>query len=118
MHGVRAPRTHQFMVDEPLRVAVEESGRRVDVHDLPLVHRLVSLLRVLFGRVHEKARCDRLADLCVVLAAGVQLELVPVHDGEQLLAHILGTAHGARLNEVLKAPGVGELGGCPRLVDG
>ena len=59
---------YELVVDEPLRVAVEEGGRRVDVDDLPLVHGLVPLLRVLLGRVHEEARADRLAHLSEVLA--------------------------------------------------
>mmetsp|Transcript_2909 Transcript_2909/g.8721 ORF Transcript_2909/g.8721 Transcript_2909/m.8721 type:complete len:305 (-) Transcript_2909:913-1827(-) len=68
--------------------------------------------------MHEEARRDRLAHLGVVLAARGDLELVTVHDRQQLLAHVLRAAHRARLDEVFKAPRVGELGVRPRLVDG
>ena len=56
--------------------------------------------------------------LCEVLARRDDVELVAVHDCEQLLAHILRTPHRASLDEVLEAPRVGELGVGPRLADG
>ena len=59
---------HELVVDEPLGRAVEERGGGVDVHDLPLVHGLVALLRVLLGRMHEEAGADGLAHLGEVLA--------------------------------------------------
>jgi hypothetical protein len=57
-----------------------------------------------------------LAHARVVLARADQVQLVPVHDCDQLLAHILRALHGARLDEVLVAPGVAELVGLPALV--
>mmetsp|Transcript_33044 Transcript_33044/g.82292 ORF Transcript_33044/g.82292 Transcript_33044/m.82292 type:complete len:263 (-) Transcript_33044:1687-2475(-) len=88
------------------------------IDDLALVHRLVPFLRIFLRRVHEEAGRDRLAHLGEVLPTRGDLQLVPIHDGKQLLAHVLRAAHGARLDEVLKAPRVGELGVRPRLVDG
>lgn len=106
---------HKLVIDDPLRVPIEERGGGVDVDYLSVVHRLVALLRVLLRRVHEEARRDRLAHLRVVLAARAHLELVTVHDGKQLFAHVLRPPHRAGLDEVLEAPGIGELGVGPRL---
>ena len=44
--------------------------------------------------------------------------LVPVHDPQHLLADVLAAAQRARLDEVLVAPGVGELVVLPGVVDG
>lgn len=41
----------------------------------------------------------------------------PVHDSQHLLADVLGSAQGARLDEVLITPGVGELVVLPGVVD-
>ena len=43
---------------------------------------------------------------------------VPVHDPQHLLPDVLGPAQRARLDEVLVAPGVGELVVLPGVVDG
>mmetsp|Transcript_27535 Transcript_27535/g.59266 ORF Transcript_27535/g.59266 Transcript_27535/m.59266 type:complete len:276 (+) Transcript_27535:374-1201(+) len=109
---------HELVVEDPLGVAVEDGGGGVDVDDLALVHCLVALLRILLRRVHEVARGDGLAHLRVVLARRDDLQLVAVHDSEQLLAHVLRLPHRPRLDEVLEAPRVGELGVRPGLIDG
>mmetsp|Transcript_34510 Transcript_34510/g.90808 ORF Transcript_34510/g.90808 Transcript_34510/m.90808 type:complete len:344 (-) Transcript_34510:93-1124(-) len=109
---------HEFVIDEPFRILIEERRRRVDVDDLALIHRLVALLRVLLGRVHEEAATDRAAYLREVPSTADELELVTVHDRQQLLAHVLRAAHRACLDEVFEAPRVGELGCRPRLVHG
>ena len=44
--------------------------------------------------------------------------MLPVHDAEHLLADVLRSLQGARLDEVLEAPGVGELVVLPGVVDG
>ena len=69
------------------------------------------------ARVRVRARVARVRVGARVRAGGA-VELVPVHDSEQLLAHVLRAPHRARLDEVLEAPRVGELGVGPRLVDG
>ena len=43
---------------------------------------------------------------------------MPVHDSEDLLAHVLSAPQRPRVQEVFVAPGVGELVVLPRLVDG
>lgn len=45
-----------------------------------------------------------------------EIYLVSVHDGHELLPHVLRPPHGSCLDEVLVAPGVAELAGLPRLV--
>ena len=81
----------------------------MDEHRLLLHQALVPLLRVLPRRVEEEAGADGLLDLDVVAPRGDEVELVAVHDGHELLAHVLRAPHGPRLDEVLEAPGVGEL---------
>ena len=49
---------------------------------------------------------------------GHDVELMPVHDSEDLLAHVLSAPQRPRVQEVFVAPGVGELVVLPRLVDG
>lgn len=43
---------------------------------------------------------------------------LPVHDAQHLFANVLSSAQRAGLNEVLVAPGVGELVVLPGVVDG
>ena len=89
----------------------------MDVHRLPLHNRAVPLLRVLFRGGHEKPAGDGLAHHFQVFGPrGHHLQLVPVHDAEQLLPHILRPPHGARLHKVFVAPRVGKLRLLPRLV--
>lgn len=60
--------------------------------------------------------CTHLADLVKVAAGRHQVQLVAVHDGQQLLAHVLGPAQAAVLHKVLKAPGLGEVAALPGLI--
>jgi hypothetical protein len=66
--------------------------------------------------VEKEPGGDGHADLVEVGAGADHVQFVAVHDGQQLLAHVLRAPHGARLDEVLEAPGVAELGGLPGLV--
>jgi hypothetical protein len=63
-------------------------------------YKRIPFLRILLVRVGEEARDDCLAYLCKVAAARGDLELVPVHDGHQLLAHVLRLAQRANLSEM------------------
>ena len=53
---------HELVVDDPLRLPVEERARRMDVHHLPVHHRLVAFLRVFPGRVTEETAGDGFLD--------------------------------------------------------
>lgn len=60
---------YQLMVDEPIRLAIENCGRRVDVHGLTLNQRFVALLLILLSCVDEVATADGLAHAIPVFAA-------------------------------------------------
>lgn len=45
------------------------------------------------------------------------MSVLPVHDTQHLFANILGSAQGTSLDEVLEAPGVGELVVLPGVID-
>ena len=105
------------MVDDPLGVLVEEGRRRMDVNGCTFDESLVSLLRVLFGRVSEEPGTDGTTDLVVVSTARDDVLLVPIHDPEELFSNILSSTHGSALDVVLETIGVGEFGGLPSVVD-
>ena len=94
----------------------------MDKHLLVVTYRLVAFSGVLATTVVEESRADRLADLRVVLqlerAARHHWQAEPVHDLDELLAHILRTLHRACLDEVLVAPLVLEAVHLPSLVHG
>lgn len=75
-------------------------------------------LCVLASSVEKVARGDRLLDAGVVAPGADQVELVAVHDADQLLAGILCRLEGTDLDEVLVAPGVRELGLLRRVAAG
>mmetsp|Transcript_2661 Transcript_2661/g.9436 ORF Transcript_2661/g.9436 Transcript_2661/m.9436 type:complete len:429 (+) Transcript_2661:131-1417(+) len=108
----------QLVVDDHLWVLLEERAARVDVDLRAVGQRLVALLGVLLGGVLEVAGADRLAHARQVAAARHDGDAVAVHDGQQLLAHVLRAPHRPRLHKVLEAPGARELGRLPGLVDG
>ena len=54
----------------------------------------VVYLWVLFGGVAEEARADGLLDASGGLAAGDHVQLVPVHDAQQLLSDVLKSGFG------------------------
>ena len=62
-------REDELVVDNPLRIAVEERRGRVDVHRRALDEGLVALLRVLLRRVAEVSRADRAPDPVIILAS-------------------------------------------------
>mmetsp|Transcript_17127 Transcript_17127/g.28163 ORF Transcript_17127/g.28163 Transcript_17127/m.28163 type:complete len:206 (-) Transcript_17127:3192-3809(-) len=109
-------RQHKLVIEHPFGVLVEEGGGGMDVDGLALHQSAVPLLRVLLGCMRKEATADGLADLVEVLPRRYNVQLIPVHNGQQLLADVLGTSHGAGLNKVLVAPRVAELVGLPRLV--
>lgn len=47
----------------------------------------------------------------------LMMSVLPVHDTQHLFANILGSAQGTSLDEVLEAPGVGELVVLPGVID-
>ena len=111
-------RQHQLVVHDPVRLALEQRGRGVDVRRRVLHERFVPLLGVFLRRVEEKPGADGAANLVEVSPRGDDVELVPVHDRQQLLPHVLRAAQGPRLQEILEAPRRGELLRLPRLVHG
>lgn len=70
-------RQHKFVVHDPLWVAIEESGGRVDINWRALDESLVSLLGVLLGSITEKARADGLPNDIVIASCGQDFMLVP-----------------------------------------
>jgi len=95
----------------------------VDEDLLVVSDRSVAFSGVFLAAVVEEASSDRLPDLREVFALDVgggrhDGQLEPFHDHEQLLADVLGALDGARLDEVLVAPGVLVAVCLPRLVDG
>ena len=75
-------------------------------------------LRVLLGGVSEEARADCLLDARGRLAAGDDVQLVAVHDAEQLLADVLRPLQRPHLHKVLVAPRRRELVVLPGVVHG
>lgn len=87
--------------------------------------------RTLFSSIAEEARTDSHANPVVIGAARDQVVFVSVHDTDKLwasaqnvgvfarlaLSHVLCGLHRTRVDEVFKAPGVGELGRLPTVVD-
>mmetsp|Transcript_33935 Transcript_33935/g.63388 ORF Transcript_33935/g.63388 Transcript_33935/m.63388 type:complete len:240 (+) Transcript_33935:143-862(+) len=104
------------MVDDPLRVPLVQRGGRMDVDLVVIGEGAVPLLRIPSAGVAEVPSRDALPNAVVVVATGHDLKLVSVHQRDQLLPHILRAPQGARLDEVLVAPGVGEAVMGPRLV--
>ena len=78
--------------------------------------RLVALLCVLPGGVKEVARSDSLGDAHVVTAGAGHVQLVSVHDSQQLFANVLCSLHGTLLDVVLHAPLAAELVVLPRVI--
>mmetsp|Transcript_26110 Transcript_26110/g.77449 ORF Transcript_26110/g.77449 Transcript_26110/m.77449 type:complete len:211 (-) Transcript_26110:2072-2704(-) len=88
----------------------------MDVDWLVLHHRLIALLRVLARRVEKEARGDGLAYPHVCAPSCHQLQFVSVHDGQQLLAHVLRALERPVLHKVLLTPRDAELVCLPLLV--
>ena len=65
----------------------------------------------------EEACCDGLATLPEGFIAGDDGIAIAVHESEQLLPDILGSAHGSELDEVLVTPHVAIVVLLPLLVD-
>lgn len=95
---------------EQRRRGMHRDGRALD-------ERLVPLGGILARRIAEEARAERLADLDGVAAAGHEGQLVALHELGELDADVLDAEHVAGLDEVLVAPGGGEAGGLPGVVD-
>ncbi len=68
----------QFMVDEPLRTAAEQRGRRVDMDGRALYNRLVASPWILLRDITEIPGANGAADAGVVCAGRDDVELVPV----------------------------------------
>lgn len=67
----------QFVIDNPLRIAVEQRRRRVDIDRSSLDECLVSLLRVLFRSMSEEPRGYCSTDAVEVLARRQYIMFVP-----------------------------------------
>ena len=104
--------------DHPLWLSVEEAGAGVDGDDLTVHQGPVTLLRIFLGGVPEEARADCFLNPGGGLPTAYYVQLVSVHDSQQLLPHILSSLQSSLLDEVLVAPGGGELVGLPAVEDG
>lgn len=87
-------------------------------HILVVSEGAVTLLRIFLGCVAEKAGRDCLLHTNRVLTTGNYIQFVPIHDSQHLLPDVLRAPQCPCLEEVLKAPGIGELIVLPRVVDG
>lgn len=108
---------HERVVDDPLGLLAEQRRAGVQVDGGALDQGLVPLLGVLARRVAEEARAQRLPHLLRVAPARRDRVPVPLHDADDLVAHVLGPLHRPRLDEVLEAPGRREAALLPRVVD-
>lgn len=75
--AVLSGRQDQFMVNQPLGVAVEQRRRRVNIDRGPLYKRLVTLLWVFLRGVSEEARANCSSHKIVVLAGRHDVVLIP-----------------------------------------
>lgn len=86
----------------------------MDENLLVVADGLVSFRGILATTVEEEACADGLPDLRVVFLAATAAttrdhrQTEPIHDLDQLFAHVLAALHRPGLNEVLIAPLVGE----------
>ena len=95
---------HNFVVHHPLGLTVEQRAARVNGHDLRVDQGSVPLLRVLLGRVPKEAGTDGLLDAGDGLATGNDVQLVPVHDPEQLLSNVLRPLQRPHLDKIFETP--------------
>ena len=106
-----------LVIDAPLGRVPVQRARRVDVHRGVLGERPVAPEpRIARGGVPEKTRADRPSHAIAVASRADHVVLVPVHDPQQLLAHVPRVAHVFRLDEVVRAPRVRELARLPTFV--
>mmetsp|Transcript_33354 Transcript_33354/g.72868 ORF Transcript_33354/g.72868 Transcript_33354/m.72868 type:complete len:406 (-) Transcript_33354:2027-3244(-) len=89
----------------------------MDVDLLVVCQRSIALLRVPAAGIAEVSCRDALANAVVIIAAGVHIELVAIHQRDHLFPDILRSSEGPGLNEVLVAPRIGEAVVCPSFVD-
>lgn len=68
---------NQLIVNQPLRISVEQRRGRVDIHRCPLSKRFISLLWIFLGRIPEEARAYRFTDPVIVSASGYDIMFVP-----------------------------------------
>mmetsp|Transcript_63743 Transcript_63743/g.137104 ORF Transcript_63743/g.137104 Transcript_63743/m.137104 type:complete len:424 (+) Transcript_63743:406-1677(+) len=101
-------RQDELVVHNPFRVPLVQGGARVDIDLLVLGQCPVTLLGITAASIAKVAGGDALPDPVVVIAASHNLELVPVHERDELLPDVLGAPQRPGLDEVLVAPGVGE----------
>lgn len=104
------------VIDNMFRWLPEQCGARMHVDRCTFNKGLISLLGILAGCISEESCTQCLTYLGCVSTTGNDPVMIPVHDTKQLLANVLGTANLPRLNEVLKAPGIAELGVFPSIV--
>eukprot|EP00162_Nutomonas_longa_P013791 comp21710_c0_seq1/m.48328 comp21710_c0_seq1/g.48328 ORF comp21710_c0_seq1/g.48328 comp21710_c0_seq1/m.48328 type:complete len:398 (-) comp21710_c0_seq1:968-2161(-) len=113
-------RHQKLVVDEIVGGLVEDRRARVDVDALALNKGLVGahVRRVLLGCIRKESSGDRHANAVVCAPARDNVELVAVHDCEQLLADVLGPLHRAALDKVVKAPRCRVVVALPCLIHG
>lgn len=81
----------KLKIHNPVRLSLEERRRRVDKDRILLYHSFVTFLWIFTGCMEEEARTDCFPDFVKVAASADKVQLVAVHDLQQLLAHILCT---------------------------
>ena len=108
---------HQLKVDHPIRLTLKQRRGRVNENRVLLHNCLVAFLWVFACSMKEEPRADSLADLVIVTPTCDKVQLVAVHNLQQLLAYILRSLQAATLNEVFMAPGVAELAVLPAIID-
>lgn len=101
---------HQLVVHHALGLVLVQHGAGVNPHAHPVLRRLVDLVPVQLGAVHEVPLHDALPDVRVhVIFVDAQLlvryvHLYPLQQGHQLLLHVPGPPHRPYLHVVLSAP--------------
>lgn len=85
-----------------------QTGGRVQLHHLVVLHCQVVTGSLQVGNLHEEARHQGLADVDVVVArrelcAGTP-QVEAFHDADQLLAYVVRRLEGAEVDEVVVAP--------------
>lgn len=77
------------MIHDPFRLMLKESARRMNVYRLTVDQCSIPFLRVFLGRVTEEAGADRLLHSLDISSARDHVQLVSIHDAQQLLSDIL-----------------------------
>ena len=106
-------RQDQGVVDDMFRWLAEQGGTGMHVDRCAFDKGLVSFRGIFTSRVSEESRTQRLAYFGRVSPTGDNPMVISIHDTQELLANILGSADLSGLNKVFVTPGIVELGILP-----